>query len=158
MNNHSRLSTLIRTLAIWPVAALLLVGCSKAPGVTGVVPVTGKVTYNGQPVEGALVSFIGEGDQRPATALTAADGTFALTTLDAPGALPGKYVAVVHKTDTPPELTREISMEEAAAQADKPLPQPKPLLPSKYDDPAQSPLKFEVKPGADNTFDLPLAD
>ena len=49
-------------------------------------------------------------------------------------------------------------MEEAARNAAKPLPQAKKLLPAKYADGTKTPLKFEVKTGQSNTFDLPLAD
>src|SRR5437899_1914477 len=74
----------------------------------GTVAVNGKVTYKDQPVEGATVSYIPEGDGRPATAITAADGSYHLTTLDSPGALPGSYTVVVRKTDIPLESTKPV--------------------------------------------------
>jgi hypothetical protein len=40
----------------------------------------------------------------------------------------------------------------------KPPPAPKQLLPAKYGDAARSPLKFEVKAGQKNHFELQLAD
>jgi len=40
----------------------------------------------------------------------------------------------------------------------QPPPAPKQLLPAKYGDAARSPLKFEVKAGQKNHFDLQLAD
>jgi Carboxypeptidase regulatory-like domain len=138
--------------------AVLFAGCASRGDLPRTVPVSGKVTYKGQPVEGATVSFIGEGETRTATARTAADGTFHLMTLDAQGAMPGQYTVVVHKMEMPPEPTKPLSMEEAAKLGNQPLPQPKRLLPAKYSDAANSPLKFEVKGGQPNTFDLPLAD
>ena len=132
-------------------------GCSSGNAL-GTVPVSGKVTYKGQPVEGATVTFQGEGDARPATAITAADGTYHLTTLDSPGAIPGTYTVLVEKIETPAELNKLVSMEDAAKNAAKPLPQPKKLLPAKYADAAKTPLKHEVKKGQSNTFDLTLAD
>jgi hypothetical protein len=137
---------------------LLISGCSGVSGISGTVPVSGKVTYKDQAVAGATVSFLGAGEARPATAITAADGTYKLMTLDAVGAMPGQYTVVVDKTEIPPELTKSQSMDEAAAEGNKPLPQPKKLLPAKYGDPAKTPLKFEVKTGQSNSFDLVLTD
>ncbi len=50
----------------------------------------------------------------PASAITAADGSYKLRTNDPDGALPGAYSATVSKTDMPPALTKEVSMEDAA--------------------------------------------
>ena len=139
------------------VVCLLLTGCGSG-SVSGTSPVKGKVTYNGQPVEGATISFYSEADGvRPAVAVSGSDGTYELKTLDTTGAMPGKYVVLVAKTEIPPELMKEVSMDEAAANAGKPLPQPKELLPTKYHDAAQTPFKVEVKAG-DNTIDLALVD
>lgn len=132
-------------------------GCGR-PNALGTIPVSGKVTYKNQPVEGATVSFIPDGDGRPATAITAADGRFQLTTLDSPGAIPGSYTATVRKTDIPLESTGPVSMEEAVKINARPPPTPKELIPSKYGDTSRSPLKFEVKAGQKNHFDLQLAD
>jgi hypothetical protein len=138
-------------------AALALVGCGKS-NPFGAVPVSGKVTYRGQPVDQAIVTFAPEGDTRPATAITVADGSFNLMTLDAEGAMPGRYVALVRKTEIPPEPAQGTSMEEALKLNARPPPAPKSLLPAKYGDAQRSPLKFEVKNGADNRFDLMLED
>jgi hypothetical protein len=134
--------------------ALLMAGCSGS-GIGGTAPVTGKVTYKGQPVEGAVVSFIGEGDStRVATAVSGAGGVYELSTLENKGALPGKYSVTVTKSETATGAAQ--SMEEAA-KALAPPPASKELLPAKYAIPGQSPLKFEVKSGS-NTIDLPLED
>jgi len=141
----------------WIVAAVALVagGCSRS---SGLVPVTGTVTYKGQPVPGATVVFMGSENTRPATAVTQADGSYSLMTLDAKGAMPGSYTAIVTKTDAPSASGEPPSMEEAAKQVNRPPPPPKDLLPAKYSDAARSPLKFEVKAGQKNHFDLQLAD
>src|SRR5438477_9396857 len=94
------------------VLVCLSAGCWQGNSL-GTVLVSGKVTYKDQPVEGATVSFIPEGDSRPATAITAADGSYHLTTLDSAGAIPGQYIVVVRKTDIPLESTKPVSMEEA---------------------------------------------
>jgi hypothetical protein len=78
--------------------------------------------------------------------------------LDTPGAMPGAYTVLVRKSDIPPESTKPVSMEEAVKMNSRPPPPPKELLPAKYADVARSPLKFDVKTGQANTFDLQLAD
>jgi hypothetical protein len=137
--------------------ACLSAGCSESNSL-GTVPVTGKVTYKGQAVEGATVSFMGEGDARPATAVTAANGSYELMTLDYRGAMPGNYAVVVRKMEIPAESVQPVSMEEAVKINSRPPPRPKELLPAKYGDAGKTPLKFEVKKGAMNRFDLELAD
>lgn len=137
-------------------SALLLSGCGGGSSALGTAPVTGKVTYKGQPVAGATVTFVGEGDARSATAITREDGTYSLMTLDSEGAVPGKYMVLVTKTEISPELSKDVSMEEAAANADKPVPPPKKLLPEKYGDPTKGGYgPFEVKSGS-NTLDINL--
>lgn len=135
--------------------ALAVMGCS---GSSGLAPVTGKVTYLGQPVAGATILFMGDGAVRPATAVSASDGAYSLRTQDASGAAPGPYTVVVSKNEVPLDAAEPPSMEEAAKQAKRPPPAPKRLVPAKYEDVASSPLKFEVKTGRKNVFDIQLAD
>ena len=139
------------------ILALSVCGCGKGNPL-GTVPASGQVTYRGQPVAGATVSFLPEADLRPATAITAADGRFRLMTLDAEGAMPGRYVALVRKMEIPPEPTQGTSMEDALKLNARQPPAPKALLPVKYGDASKSPLRFEVQPGAANHFDLVLED
>jgi hypothetical protein len=115
------------------------------------------VTHKGQAVEGATISFIGQGNARSASAVSASDGTYKLMTLDQEGAMPGEYVVTVTKTEMPADATAVISMEEAEKANAKPLAQPKELLPAKYGDPLKTTLKFQVKEGP-NTIDLELTD
>ncbi|OYV93216.1 MAG: hypothetical protein B7Z73_03725, partial [Planctomycetia bacterium 21-64-5] len=57
--------------------AVLAVGCSKR-GDSDLVRVSGKVTYNAQPVEGAAVTFASMAAGTPAAGMTAPDGTYTL--------------------------------------------------------------------------------
>src|SRR5437867_1191633 len=97
----------------------LAAGCQRG-GIAGTVPVVGKITYKGQPVADATVTFIGEGDARPAVAITDAAGVYRLKTLDTAGAMPGKYTVLVSKIDIVPDAERPISMDEAAKNRGKP--------------------------------------
>jgi hypothetical protein len=143
----------------WPSLLIVLafVGCGQS-NPFGAVPVSGKVIYRGQPVDQATVTFSPEGDTRPATAITGSDGSYRLMTLDADGAMPGRYVALVRKTEIPPEPAQGTSMEDALKLNARPPPAAKSLLPVKYGDAAKSPLRFEVKKGSDNRFDMALED
>ena len=134
-------------------AALVAAGCSGG-GISGTAPVAGTVTYKGQPVEGAAVSFIGDGEgSRVATATSGAGGTYELMTADTKGALPGQYSVTVTKTQTSGGGPQ--SMEEAAKAPAAPTSEE--LLPAKYSSPGTTPLKLEVKSGS-NTIDLTLED
>lgn len=78
---------------------LLLAGCGSS-GPT-VVPVHGKVTWKGQPLDSGTVVFhqvnLPAGElRRPAMALLKPDGTFRLSSLEeGDGVLPGRYAVSV---------------------------------------------------------------
>ncbi len=131
------------------------VGCGKAvdPNRPKTFPVSGTVTYKGQPVEGATIMFVG--GKRGAAGRTDASGKFSMTTFEAnDGAIPGSYKVAISKTileGAPPE----------GATGTKPGVEPdsgkaKELLPEKYKDPAKSGLTVDVKEGGvkDLKFDL----
>ncbi len=143
---------------------LSMAGCGG--GITGLYPVTGTVTYQGKPVAEATISFINEGEGRPATAISKTDGTYQLFTVDSAGALPGKYRVVVSKTEAGPEVApddlgfdpvtgQDLSMEQSAANAGKRSTKPKELVPPKYSNPTSTPLMVDVK-NTDNVIDLKL--
>lgn len=80
--------------------SLCVIGCSGVPDDRpSVVPVTGKITYNGKPVTGALVNFSSLKSPRPANGMTDNDGRFSLTTFSTDdGAIPGEYQVSVTKS------------------------------------------------------------
>lgn len=94
---------------------LAFAGCSGTEAVPGIVRVTGEVTLNGDPVEGATVTFQPEGAARAASGRTDAKGAFKLTTLNpGDGALPGNYKVMISKVeDTDP--AHQMSAEEFTA-------------------------------------------
>lgn len=151
-------------------AALLSVGCGGS-GSLGTVPVTGSVTLDGEPVEGASVVFspvTAEG--RAAAAKTGPDGKFKLTTQATDdGAVPGSYKVAITKYD------REIMQVDAdetdmdalygAAEAagtdltgsgEDNLGAPQNLLPEKYKSPNTSGFDVEVQKDGENNFTLEL--
>jgi hypothetical protein len=123
------------------------------------VPVHGVVTYEGQPVADAIVTFLPADDlgRRAAHGRTGPDGSLYLTTFDwGDGVLPGEYKVVVckHRWQTPVtgELT-EVAQNLGGGFLDpirvQEIRQNYPsLLPAIYGDPSRSPLRCKV-PGKD---------
>jgi hypothetical protein len=145
-------------------ALLLLVvgvcGCGNDATRQATVPVTGVVTYNGEPVEGAAVVFgAASGQDRPATGTTDASGRFSLTTYEqGDGAIAGRFTVAISKTETVGGMTED--EEHAAIEAGQ---QVKPAetvdrLPEKYKDGIGSGLTAEVEAGRENHFDFELTD
>ncbi len=67
---------------------LLLSGCPKQP--TGNATVSGKVTYNNQPVTGGTVTFLASDGGTPYTGALSAEGTYDITQIP-----PGDYEVTV---------------------------------------------------------------
>ena len=87
---------------------LLFAGCQKNG--LRLVPVSGRVTLNGVPVEGARINFYsGSGNETDAlddvlaTAVTDTDGNFEMMTRESTGALVGKHRVTIQKHEPPPE-------------------------------------------------------
>jgi hypothetical protein len=122
---------------------LMLAGCGD--GRPAPTPVTGVVTYKGQPLEGANVVFYTKGT-RPAMGTTDGEGRFTLLTWKpGDGALQGEAVVCISKEES---IKRKADDPYAASS--------KSLLPEKYRVPAQSPLRAEVKSGEKNEFTFEL--
>lgn len=137
----------------------VLVGCGAEVELDGTTAVTGTVAHNGQPVEGATVTFSPAGEGRAASGITGADGRFTLTTLTADdGAMPGTYKVGISKTDVQGAMTAEES-EAYLMQHNQAPPPPvtKELLPAKYKNPMQSGLTATVNEGGENDFTFELA-
>jgi hypothetical protein len=142
---------------------LLASGCGK-----GLVRVSGTVTLDDKPLEGAMVSFQPEDGGTPATGFTGSDGTFRLTTYSTgDGARPGEYKVTITKKEeasvgNQPTVGDARSMQEAMKnfqdkvdkqQADRKA-QPKPSLPADYSDPLRTKLKCKVPPDGPVEFSL----
>lgn len=67
------------------------------------VDVTGKVTVDDRPIEGAVITFVAQtGPSRSSSAVTDAEGNYVMETLPAgPGVLPGSYTVVISKLEMP---------------------------------------------------------
>ncbi|MEI8381682.1 MAG: carboxypeptidase-like regulatory domain-containing protein [Planctomycetota bacterium] len=140
--------------------AVLSMGCSKAPTGPKKVPAGGKVTYKNVPVEGATVSFLGDGKSAPAVAITDASGEFVLTTNQSgDGAVPGTHRVTVTKIiGQPVKSSGSMSMDDAAKTASTPAPKQVSPIPEKYNSVDSSGLQFTVKEGDKNHFAIELKD
>lgn len=146
------------------VGMLVFCGCTKGTSYN-TVPATGTVLYQGRPLPGAQVAFLGDGKTPPALAVTAQDGTFSLTTsVDGDGAVPGTYQVTVSKMSGSKAAASNVkmSMDEAAAASSKGLTQetqePTSLIPAHYAAAATSGLSYEVKSSGENDFKIELTD
>ena len=148
---------------------LAIAGCTPKNSLD-TVPITGIVTLDGSPVDGANVVFAPSGGGgQAATGITGADGRYKLTTLDPnDGALPGKYIVMISKTEAPPtasdlavkpgmtpeEATKAAyDARDAAGKANEPA--YKELLPAKYNSGAGG-LEADVTKGGKTEFNFEL--
>jgi hypothetical protein len=138
-------------------------GCGQDP--LPVQPVSGLVTYKGEPLANAAVTFATQDENgRSAPGVTREDGTFELTTGGArkPGALAGEYIVYIVK-EYPVDATGKRTTAEKIAAAMERLPenissQPRMVseIPIHYSD-SRSPLRATVKKGK-NDFNFDLKD
>ncbi len=172
-----------RSLAPLAMSLLLLTaGCGGAPDSSSLcVAVSVTVTYKGEPVEGAQVTFYANGEgARTCTGTTDSSGRAVLGTYDFDdGAQPGPYKVTVSRADaaaaaggmSDPALAgvdvgdiapgaalldpvlEEKKMAKAAAKES-----PKSSLPAKYNDPTDSGLTFNVDSSGSNDFKVDLKD
>jgi hypothetical protein len=131
-------------LALFALASLLPLACG-GPG-AGKASVSGKVTYNGQPVIRGTVSFKPVNPEgKIATGAIQPDGSYSLQTEEpGDGALPGDYKVGI-SAPAEEEVLQYIPA--------KPI-TPKSLIPEKYGNPDSSGLTAKVEAGKSN--DIPF--
>lgn len=157
-------------LVLAGLACLVATGCgTQQASRPKTYPVEGTVKYNGQPVEGASVTFVPKegstADPKPqaATAITDSSGYYSLGTFaSGDGAVPGDYLVKVTKfrqpqqqqqpqnADTPDSLQAFLRYQQGQQAAG-----PKNELPARYENEKTSGLFFTVQPGP-NRFDINL--
>lgn len=146
-------------LALIPTVLVVLVGCS-GERFPETYAVTGVVTYQDQPVEGATVTLIPSDPKgRSASGITDAEGKFSVKTYitsehQPEGALPGDYAITVSKMQRP-EIPEGLSPQEEMAAFTK-LGPPKSLLPKAYQSPNTSGMKLTVDDASPDPLNLDL--
>ncbi len=140
---------------------MLVAGCSGGPthGLD-LQKVTGKVTLNGTPVEGAVITFSPKSEiERTAFATTDAEGHYELTTMSpGDGAVAGEYTVIVIKQD---KASIAAPLEPSDPNYGKSTGYPgtknnaKFITPQKYSSPGTSGLSATVEAGSNEIdFDL----
>jgi hypothetical protein len=133
-------------------------GCESKSGpqaiVEAVVPVSGTLTYKGQPLESYQVSFVPTDGRRAAVGTTDATGRFKMgTNAMGDGAPPGTHkVTVVWVPPTPADgAGLDAPIDDPAL-----LPKPKVAIPEKYANADTSGLTQEVPAGGLNDLKIDL--
>jgi hypothetical protein len=155
VRNHGRLAA----KALMAGLLVVTVGCSEDDGVGVRYPVSGTITYKGEPVPRGTVNFLPEAgtEIRPASGEIQPDGSYKLTTqTPGDGAMAGKYkVAIsameVNEADYKSK-TGGTADQVAVAKASR-----KSLIPVKYSGTMTSGLSAEVS-SSQRTFDFELTD
>jgi hypothetical protein len=148
----------IQVLFAGSLALLLCIGCG--PSGPELVPVTGMVTLDGQPLGLKNISLYPETGTASGGAggNSKADGTFELiasvggAVVDMKGAQVGKYRVVVAEPMFPIEAEVAVQGESAEPEVAIGLPQPvkkgaKVAIPSIYSNKDTTPLRAEIQPG-----------
>jgi hypothetical protein len=138
--------TILSTLLL---AGLLTAGCGGPAG-PKTVPVSGVVQLDGQPLEGATVSFLPKASgARPATATTDAQGKFTLGTFAlGDGAVPGPHSVIVTKIKGVGVVGDKSSKNTGGMMLSGPnAGKVEYITPKKYSTRETSGLSFEVKAG-----------
>ncbi len=131
-------------------ALAALSGCGES---NGLFPVSGQVTYRGEPAAGARVSFLPKGPDAASGEVPRAevgpDGSFRLASGDlGAGAKPGRYAVLVEWRQGPLRTHRvdaARAVGKAAARASKPLLIADDRLKGRYFDASHPRLTAEVK-------------
>jgi hypothetical protein len=135
--------------------SLLALGCGSKGIKTDVV--TGKVTFNGEALEGAAVRFspAAGGSGNIAYGSTDKDGLYKLQTLlgepDA-GTTPGEYIVTVSKSFSVGTGKFQQNPDGTTYETFDPVE----MLPDKYANLDKSELRFTVVAGKPNVYDIPL--
>ncbi len=116
-----------------------LAGCSGSDvaAIKNLVPVSGSVSLENEPLESGTVFFLPEEPAgQPATGQINNGKFTMLTTVDAQGVVAGKYAVRIESRDTPEPSPKDL------------YPKPGPsLIPEKFTDPKTSGLTVDVESG-----------
>lgn len=157
----------MRSFSVFALAAVCLLGCGGGGSSANrlpVFPVHGKVTYKGQPVVGADVTFTSEESKKSAFGRTDDEGEYRLTTYSGnDGAVEGKQSVMIMKS-LPPVATAPVADTESPEYIPPgfgPAPPPEPPkneIPAKYAAAETSGLIAIVNPDGDNEVNFELKD
>jgi hypothetical protein len=136
------------TLGVVTVLALAVGGCGDSlPSLSGV---SGKITLDGKPVDGAMLTFMpdsGNRDLTQGTATSDAEGAFRVKNGERDGLAPGKYKVVAIKRGSDTKGAADITS----------LSMGKDLLPTVYGDASKTTLTIDVPSSGTSSANLELS-
>ena len=142
------------------VLCCVVLGCGKKAKLTGLYPMKGKLTLNGEPVEGALVTLVPlsfTGDALAASGETDAEGAFKVQTMDpGDGAFPGEYFITVTKKEVVGKMPTAEELDAARDAGKRMIINSKNTFPPKYEKTGTSGLKVTVVAGKNEDLILDL--
>ena len=144
----------------------LFLGCGGGSAEQKTAKVAGVVTYKGQPVAGATVTFTAPKSPRTGVGVTGDKGGFTIGTFGASdGAILGDHIVTVTKRQASAEQMKpeDYMKKMSGGPGDDSKPaipgsDVKNELPTKYSTTKESPLKAKVEAGAKNEFKFDLTD
>ncbi len=146
-----------RVYALIVLCCFLSIGCGSSSG-PETVPVSGKVTMNGDPLDGVEVNFIGE--NFTTTAITNAEGAYTLPQ----GSTVGQNKIYIRKWADQSGLSEEEMIEKGmdpgqveAQTLGMAKPKEKNAIPPQYSDPQRTTLTFDVPDGGSDSANFSLS-
>jgi hypothetical protein len=141
---------------------LCIAGCSNT-NLSGLVPVSGMVTLDGQPLEEAMLNFqpkeVKVENPRAGVARSDAAGKFRVMTLQPnDGVYPGEYKVIVSKSVEVPLTPQEEEKIKKLIQDNIPIPDPvyKELIPTLYTKFETTPLVITIGSNGDTNLTIEL--
>lgn len=144
---------------------MFVAACGRPSDRRILVPTSGRVVFDGKPLEGALVTFVPRSAGAvAASATTDTRGRYNLLTPGAPrpGIAPGEYAVTIMKMQTRQLMTEEQALAAAkmgAAGISMPPPttESAQVLPTKYRNPDESGFTATISETQRNSFDFELS-
>ncbi|MDR3232702.1 MAG: carboxypeptidase-like regulatory domain-containing protein [Planctomycetaceae bacterium] len=140
------------------IVTLTIAGCGRR-GLQGLAQVSGTITLNGQPLDGATILLFPQADTRSASAISDAGGNFRIATLNTnDGVQPGNYLISVSKIHLEGDMPYAEKLRLIGEDREKEIPKAIQMesVPEKYTKPETSGLMVTVKSGRNEKLVLAL--
>ncbi|WP_435021354.1 carboxypeptidase-like regulatory domain-containing protein [Tundrisphaera sp. TA3] len=140
---------------LWTAVLTLTFGCMGAeseddaggPDFSNLVPVSGVITLNGEPLQGAVITFLPKA-WSPGLGETDAKGEYTVTTSNRPGISPGEYKVAISLLLSPENVPQGIGPRSSMSPPPSML-NSRELLPREYTDLSASKLTARVEKAGD---------
>lgn len=165
MQRLSRRSVFCVWICVGLVLGFAVSGCgggSRDPRAEGLVQASGKITFNGQPLGGASITFHNEGDptKQGGSANAKGDGSFALNMFsEGDGTYPGDYIVTATKVSVKYPVSDEEMLRLEREDPEKvPSGKVTSLIPAKYAVKSSSDIRVNVPAKGSTSLLIELKD